>query len=263
MIPALSSKIALAGTPTWATTIETLLHQNGFQVVQYRNPPNLIDQLIEDYPVLLVVDGDQVDWPMQVSVPKTEQATRRIPILVIASNPSFAPEAINAGADSFLIVSDLAEKLLTQVVQIARLPDPALLNELDCQCRETLPPLAQRAVEEFNAGAYYIQHDYFEKQWMAESGPVRELYRAALQVGVAYYHIMRGNHSGALRMLQRSMQWFSILPDVCQSIDVLRLRDDANRVRAALQTMNPAEIHSFDRTLLQPIHLIENHAAEK
>ncbi len=43
---------------------------------------------------------------------------------------------------------------------------------------------------------------------MAESGPVRDLYRAILQVGVAYYHITRGNHAGGLRMLRRCVQWF-------------------------------------------------------
>ncbi|MBI5957495.1 MAG: DUF309 domain-containing protein [Chloroflexi bacterium] len=258
-----SSLIALAGTPGWATTAETLLHQNGFDVVQYHNLANLIDQLIEDYPVLLLVDGDQADWSMQVSAPKTEQATRRIPILVIASNPELASQAINAGAEGFLMASDLSEKLLPQVVSIARLPDPEVAKELDCQCQESLPPLVQRAVEEFNSGAYYVQHDYFEKQWMAESGPVRELYRAALQVGVAYYHITRGNHAGALRMLQRSMQWFTMLPDVCQGIDVRRLRDDAQRVRVALQAMNPTEITSFDRSLLRPIHLIEDRPVEK
>jgi len=55
---------------------------------------------------------------------------------------------------------------------------------------------------------------------MATSGPVRELYRAILQVGIAYYQIERGNHRGALKMLLRSVQWLAMLPDRCQGIDV-------------------------------------------
>jgi len=126
-----------------------------------------------------------------------------------------------------------------------------------CQCQESLPRLAQLGVERFNAGAYYAQHDAFEEQWMAESGPVRELYRAILQVGVAYYHITRGNHAGGLKMLQRSVQWFALLPDTCQGIDVRQLREDAGRVRAVLKSIAPADIDTFDRALLKPIRRVD------
>jgi predicted metal-dependent hydrolase len=108
-------------------------------------------------------------------------------------------------------------------------------------------------VERFNQGAYYAQHDAFEALWMAESGPVRELYRAILQVGIAYYHVTRGNHAGGLKMLRRCVQWFAVLPDECQGIDVRQLRNDAARVHAALLAIAPDEIANFDRALLKPV----------
>jgi predicted metal-dependent hydrolase len=78
-----------------------------------------------------------------------------------------------------------------------------------------------------------------------------------LQVGIAYYQIERGNHRGALKMLLRSVQWLAILPDACQGIDVRQLREDSQRVRAALEALNPLEIGSFDRALLKPLRIIE------
>jgi predicted metal-dependent hydrolase len=125
-----------------------------------------------------------------------------------------------------------------------------------CQCEDDLPPLAQLGAEKFNAGEYYAQHDAFEHQWMAEPGPVRDLYRAILQVGIAYHHITHGNAVGGLKMLRRSVQWFSVLPDICQGVNVRQLREEADHVYMALQTLDPADIASFDLALLKPIRIV-------
>jgi hypothetical protein len=85
---------------------------------------------------------------------------------------------------------------------------------------------------------------------------VRDLYRAILQVGIAYYHITRGNHRGALRMLLRCKQWFLALPDTCQGVNVRQLREDASRVQTALETMETANMGTFDRALLRPVIVI-------
>jgi hypothetical protein len=92
---------------------------------------------------------------------------------------------------------------------------------------------------------------------MAEPGPVRDLYRAILQVGIAYHHITRGNAVGGLRMLRRSVQWFSVLPDVCQGVNVRQLRREADHVYMVLQTIDPADIASFDLALLKPIRFVD------
>jgi predicted metal-dependent hydrolase len=92
---------------------------------------------------------------------------------------------------------------------------------------------------------------------MQESGPVRDLYQGILQIGVAYYHIQRGNTRGGLKMLRRSVQWLAYVPDVCQGIDVRHLREDAARVRAALATVDPANAAPLDRSLFRPIRLVD------
>lgn len=127
------------------------------------------------------------------------------------------------------------------------------------QCAAPLPPEAREAVALFNAGEYYKQHDLFEALWRAERGPVRDLYRAVLQVGVACYQVTRGNRRGALKMLSRGIRWLALLPDVCQGVDVARLRADALRLRGALAALPAdADPRQLDPALLCRVHLIDS-----
>jgi len=57
-------------------------------------------------------------------------------------------------------------------------------------------------------------------------------------------------------MLLRSVQWFALLPDVCQGIDVRQLREDSTAVRAALEKLDAADIDQFDMALLKPVRLV-------
>jgi predicted metal-dependent hydrolase len=207
------------------------------------------------------VDGDSGDWRFWTATPKASPATRRIPIILAAEDPDARHGALSSGADLTLTPAELLEQLRQLVTDYARVPDPAVLEELDCQCREPLPPRAVEGVEKFNAGEYYRQHDLFEAQWVDTEGPVRDLYRAILQVGVAYYQIERGNYRGALKMLLRSVQWLSILPDVCQGVDVKQLREDSYRVRAELERLGEVDFASFDRGLIKPLKLVDSSTA--
>ncbi|HNZ13118.1 MAG TPA: DUF309 domain-containing protein [Anaerolineaceae bacterium] len=102
-------------------------------------------------------------------------------------------------------------------------------------CGEALPRLAQRGMEHFNQGEYFEAHEWLELAWREEKRPIRELYRGILQVGVAYHHLRRGNIRGAIRLLERAEGWLAQFPDVCQGVDVRRLRQDADRVRQVLE----------------------------
>ena len=203
---------------------------------------------------MLLVDGERSDWRRWVTAARVSPATRRIPIVVVGDTPR-RDEALDAGADGVLSPDGLADQLADLIATRARRLNPAQAEALERQCREPLPPLARQGIEAFNAGEYYRQHDLFEALWMQETGPVRDLYRAILQVGVAYYQIRRGNRRGAIKMLLRSRQWLTRLPEACQGVDVRQLREDAARVRAALEDLN--DISAFDQSLLRPVRLVE------
>lgn len=255
--------VFITGEPSWVTSAADALREAGFQVQWY---PALdgaqgvayLNTLIDAVAALILVDGTRADWQSWLKASKNSQATRRIPALVVADDPEVERAAPLAGASDVLAPDEITGLLAAKARQVARIIDPDVAGEMECQCGERLPPLAVEAVAMFNAGEYYLQHDLFEEQWMAEAGPVRELYRAVLQVGVAYYHITRGNYRGAVKMLRRSVQWFAMLPDVCQGVNVKQLREDAGRVRLTLEDMKPSEIASFDRTLLKPVLMVDS-----
>ncbi len=249
--------VGITEAPAWAARAGRPLRAGGYVPIAYPYTADWPLNLIDEYPALLLVDAAEPGWEARVAAVTTEQATRRIPVLVIAPDMTLEAAARRVGAVGVLPLADLDRALLDRVRAHARRMDAATRAALTCQCREPLPPLARLGVQRFNASAYYAQHDAFEEQWMAEPGPVRDLYRAILQVGVAYYHLTRGNHAGALKMLQRSVQWFAQLPAVCQGVDVRQLREDAGRVRHVLGEMSPGEIASFDRSLLRPVRLVD------
>jgi len=250
------SVLILAGTPTWETPFRDQL-TDAYHIIKYTDTKGYVAHLADDHAALILVDGDQPDWHFWTTTPKTSPATRRIPIILVADSADVRDKALGAGADLALTPAELLEDLPRLVTDYARALDPATAEQLDCECHEDLPPLAVQAVEKFNAGEYYPQHDLFEEQWMHTTGPVRDLYRAVLQVGIAYFQITRGNHRGAIKMLLRSVQWFALLPDVCQGIDIKQLREDSLQVRAELERIKPEDIANFDRSLLKPVRMVE------
>lgn len=243
-----------ASAPSWFEAVQARL-RDSFQIHLYTERAGYVTRLADDQAALIVVHGEG-DWVFWTATPKSSPATRRIPVVLVAD--PLPPDALTSGADLALTPDEFTQNMTSLVPDLARTPDPARMAELDCECVEPLPPLAAQGVEKFNAGEYYKQHDLFEELWMQTEGPVRDLYRAILQVGVAYYQIERGNHRGALKMLLRSVQWLAVLPDVCQGIDVKALREDSYRVRAALESLREDEIDRFDRALLQPVKSVSS-----
>ncbi|HMM29335.1 MAG TPA: DUF309 domain-containing protein [Aggregatilineaceae bacterium] len=247
----------LVGDPAWQVEAAHLLDEAGLSVWRVTDQAGYIDRLVEAHAALVLVDGDAQDWRWWVAAAKVRQETRRIPVFVIATGAARAAEALSAGADRFLTADSLVSDLPPAIVQAARVPDESRQARLDCQCAEPMPPLGQQGIARFNAGDYYGQHDLFEALWMAEPGPVRDLYRAILQVGVAYHHITQGNLRGALKMLRRSAQWLAVLPDACQGVDVRQLRADAAAVEAALRALLSSTGPEIDPKRLPPLRTLD------
>src|SRR5512146_328901 len=126
-------------------------------------------------------------------------------------------------------------------------------EEIACACQGELPGQVLAGLELFNRGEYFEAHEVLEAAWRAEQGPVRELYRGILQIAVAYYHLLRGNYVGAVKMFLRSRTWLGPFPDRCRGIDLGSFRQDYGRVEAQLARLGPERIQHFDRGLLKPI----------
>jgi predicted metal-dependent hydrolase len=214
----------------------------------------LFDRLTSWQPALLIFDLDNaaVPWRRWIAALKSSPATKRLPVLAFGShvNTEALAAAHSAGADGVVARSRFSATLPELIQEHARQP---VGENLDGACSEPSPDLVVEGITLFNAGEYYRCHDALEEAWRAEAGPVRDLYRAILQVGIAYFQIERGNYRGALKMLLRVRQWLAPLPGYCQGVDVDQLREDVSRVHNSLSTLGPDEMACFDRALFRPV----------
>jgi uncharacterized protein len=119
--------------------------------------------------------------------------------------------------------------------------------------RDELPHDTIRGIALFDTGDYFEAHEALESAWRAEPGPIRNLYRGILQVAVGYLHILRGNYTGARKMIQRSRRWLEPFPDEIAGIDLHQFRADYERVDAILARLGPERIDAFDRSILKPL----------
>ena len=126
----------------------------------------------------------------------------------------------------------------------------------DCDGEPTL--LVMKGIEEFNRGEFYEQHVALETAWRAEPRPVRKLYQGILQIGVACYHLERGNRTGALHLLERGLRKLRPFAPVCLGIDVARLIADAERLHVQTQSVGPDHLVQLDRALFPRIILIDS-----
>lgn len=136
------------------------------------------------------------------------------------------------------------------IQQSAHSPD---LDELRQYCQEPLSNLAVEGLELFNRGEYFLAHEKLEEAWNEDQSPARNLYRAVIQVAVAYLQIQRRNYNGAYKMFLRLRRWIEPLPEVCRGVDVGRLRKDANQVFKHLVEGGRKQIDQFDQTLFKPV----------
>lgn len=214
----------------------------------------LLDKLTLWKPALLIFDlgNAGIPWRQWVPLIKTAPATRRIPLIGYGSHVDVdtMKAAKSAGADAVLARSQFAAALPDLIRKYARLPDYAGIEEA---CDRPLSSLALRGLEKFNQGEYFEAHELLEEAWKEDETPARELYRAILQVAVAYLQIERGNYNGAVKMFLRMRQWIDPLPDRCRGVDVARLREDAYAVQARLVALGRERFHALDRSLFRPV----------
>jgi tetratricopeptide (TPR) repeat protein len=214
----------------------------------------LIEQVTALHPALIIFDlgNPHVPWRQWVALLKSVSATRRYPLICYGSHvdADTLRAAEHAGADAVLPRSRFMSDLPAVIQQYARQVDYAALQDT---CRQPLSSLALHGLELFNRGEYFEAHEALEKAWNEDDTPGRELYRAILQVAVAYLQIERGNYNGAMKMFLRLRQWIDPLPDTCRGVDVGRLRSDARRAYEMLLALGRPRIAEFDRNLFRPV----------
>lgn len=217
----------------------------------------LFERITAWQPALLLFDlnNQAIPWARWIAVLKSSPATRRLPILCYGSHVDVAATqtARSAGADLVVARSRFTAEMAQLFQEYGRVRDPHLLAET---CALPLPALARQGIDLFNQGEFYKCHDDLEEAWRADDTPGRDLYQGILQVGISLYQVKRGNYRGAVKMLLRARQWLEPLPDVCRSVNIARLRANADAYYEAIVTLGPDNLASFDWDLVEPVEII-------
>ena len=215
----------------------------------------LMDQLTRWHPVMIIMDlGDSAfPWRSWLPLLKSAPATRRIPVVGYASHmdTQTIKYAQSAGADVVLARSALISELPGIIEKYTRMIDK---ESLEKYCLEPLSAIAVSGLDTFNSGKYFEAHELLEEAWNEDKTSGRELYRALLQLAVAYLQIERRNYRGAVKMFLRLRQWIDPLPDTCRGVDIYQVRADAETVFQCLIDLGPEQIAEFDHSLFKPIH---------
>lgn len=231
--------------------IENLARQRGLFVVQPRDLAAFRSALADASLAIVDAGTRNLPWADWVAASKSDPATRPVPIIAFGSHvdATLRERALSAGVDRYLARSSFADGL-------PEIIDRATRPITDDPCREPLPDGARRAVDEFNAGEYFEQHETLELVWRAETRPVRDLYRGILQIGLAFLQIERGNARGAIKMFERAFRWLEPFRPACQGVDVDRLVQEARTVYDQVKLLGTAHSGEFDRSTLPRIHLM-------
>ncbi|WP_322506741.1 DUF309 domain-containing protein [Anaerolinea sp.] len=132
---------------------------------------------------------------------------------------------------------------------------PCTPQEAEEACTKAIHPSALRGIRAFNQGDYYAAHEELEIAWRAEKSALRHVYRGILQIGLAYYHILRGNYRGAVKMFAYSRYWLSSFPDVCCGVHLEKLRQDAQKAESLLLKLGEENLSQFPKEFFKPIEM--------
>lgn len=214
---------------------------------------DMLSSITELRPALILVDTtcSTVPWARWIQVIKTSSATRRIPVLAFGPhvNEKLLEQARRMGADHVVTRGRLHASLPDLAKKWARVVPKQVLESA---CEGHLSAKALAGLRQLNAGEYYEAHEDLEQAWMDAPEPEGYLYRALLQIAVAYLHIERGNQAGAMKMLLRMRQWLDPLPEKCRGVDLARVKANIERLRMSVAA-NTERLADLDRDLLAPI----------
>ena len=85
------------------------------------------------------------------------------------------------------------------------------------------PPGFFEGVAEFNRQEFFQCHETLESVWKDETGATRELTQGIIQIAVGYYHYLRGNTKGALKLLRRGVERVEKYLPACYGLNLTKL----------------------------------------
>lgn len=128
-------------------------------------------------------------------------------------------------------------------------------GERSARCDDPPVPAVLQGIAEFNRGEFFEQHETLEAAWIAEDDPIRYLYQGILQIGVGFYHLLRGNAHGAARMWAKGVKLLEPFAPSCSGVNVAALLEAIHRCMDELDRLGPERVQDFDRSLIPRIEM--------
>jgi predicted metal-dependent hydrolase len=269
--------VAFVGDLMWSTKIGNVARRLGYRIIlietaadvggeqahEQQNLPGeavfgleaaLVDKITEWQPSLLIfdLDSNEIPWRRWIALLKSSPATRQMPVLGFAPHEDIEVIAAARELSTDVVVgrSRFSSALPNLIEETARVWD---YEAIALGCQAPLSELALEGLEEFNRRDYFESHEHLEDAWNEDESAARDVYKAVLQVAIAYLQIERENYAGAVKMFLRARQWLQPLPGNCRGIDISQLSADAQSAYLALTELGPNGIGNFDRSLLRPV----------
>ena len=122
-------------------------------------------------------------------------------------------------------------------------------------CMKPPPPALQAAVGEFNQQEFYKCHHTLEALWMAEPGPIRQLYKGILQIGVAFYHLQAGRVRSTVFLLERGSSYLLPFAPHCMGLDLDHLLARVAHCLNAVRQCGTGCLDQFDWARIPQIRM--------
>jgi len=98
----------------------------------------------------------------------------------------------------------------------------------------TTGPLAD-GLRCYRAEQFFEAHEHWETVWLTLAEPEKSFLQSLVQISAAFHHLRRGNRTGAISLLTRSLRRLDKSPPRFCGLNVATIRDQARIWLAALE----------------------------
>jgi len=127
-------------------------------------------------------------------------------------------------------------------------------NDSEGRKKPKIPPMVALGIERFNQREYFEAHEALESAWRNAFDPNRIIYQGILQIGVGFYHLLRGNKPGAIQVLQRGLEALQNAPDRFYDYDLARLIRETQLLLNKIQRSSDSRLSVVEKESLPSLH---------
>lgn len=112
-----------------------------------------------------------------------------------------------------------------------------------------------KGIGEFNCREFFECHETLEHLWTYDRSPERELIQGIIQIAVGYYHYLRSNRVGALKLLTRGLARVKKFPDRTMRLNI---RQFALDIETNIHSIETSQVDTFPPITIPIIEVFQD-----